>query len=207
MQALENPEGSPPRVVNPRTKETFVLLCVADYERLKEEEHDDSPWTSEEPQALAWEGASTRGGRTWTSTTMPRRSPEPRRRDPGPLPAPVWAAREEAACRRRAVRCPRGSRQHGSRRRGPEELDDGRRPSLSVHRREHTRGKGHRVDPRFRRVLPGARDCMHAGRIGVGHFSGRLCGRKNDRHRSTDSRPICWAYTDVDPSHRSEEAP
>ena len=26
MQALENPEATPPRIVNPRTKETFVLL-------------------------------------------------------------------------------------------------------------------------------------------------------------------------------------
>jgi hypothetical protein len=55
VQALENPESTPPRVVNPRTKETFVLLRVADYERLTEEEYDDSPWTREELQALAWE--------------------------------------------------------------------------------------------------------------------------------------------------------
>jgi hypothetical protein len=55
MQALENPEVTPPRVVNPRTKETFVLLRVDEYERLKEDEYDDSPWTREELQALAWE--------------------------------------------------------------------------------------------------------------------------------------------------------
>ena len=55
MQALENPEATPPRVVNPRTKETFVLLRVDEYERLKEQEYDDSPWTREELQALAWE--------------------------------------------------------------------------------------------------------------------------------------------------------
>ena len=53
-QALERPESSPPRVVNRRTKETFVLLRVDEYERLKEE-YDDSPWTREELQALAWE--------------------------------------------------------------------------------------------------------------------------------------------------------
>jgi uncharacterized protein (DUF433 family) len=29
LQALENPDGVPPRLVNPRTKETFVLLRVA----------------------------------------------------------------------------------------------------------------------------------------------------------------------------------
>jgi hypothetical protein len=40
--------------VNPRTKETFVLLRVDAYERLKEE-YDDTPWTREELEALAWE--------------------------------------------------------------------------------------------------------------------------------------------------------
>ena len=54
MKALENPEALPPRIVNPRTKETFVLLRVEDYERLQEG-YDDSPWTREELQALAWE--------------------------------------------------------------------------------------------------------------------------------------------------------
>lgn len=55
MHALDNPKASPPRVVDPRTNETFVLLRVDEYERLKEEEYDDSPWTREELQALAWE--------------------------------------------------------------------------------------------------------------------------------------------------------
>jgi PHD/YefM family antitoxin component YafN of YafNO toxin-antitoxin module len=54
IQALENSEAAPPRIVNPRTKETFVLVRVEEYERLKEE-YDDSPWTREELQALAWE--------------------------------------------------------------------------------------------------------------------------------------------------------
>jgi hypothetical protein len=40
--------------VNPRTKETFVLLTIDEYKQLKEEEYDDSPWTSEELQTLAW---------------------------------------------------------------------------------------------------------------------------------------------------------
>ena len=55
MQALENPDATPPRVVNPRTKETFVLLRIDEYERLKDDQYDDSPWTREELQALAWE--------------------------------------------------------------------------------------------------------------------------------------------------------
>ena len=55
LQALQHPESTPPRVVNPRTRETFVLLRVDEYERLKQDEYDDSPWTREELQALAWQ--------------------------------------------------------------------------------------------------------------------------------------------------------
>jgi hypothetical protein len=61
MRALENPEATPPRVVNPRTRETFVLLRIDEYERLKGEEYDDSPWTREELQGLAWEAAEHTG--------------------------------------------------------------------------------------------------------------------------------------------------
>jgi PHD/YefM family antitoxin component YafN of YafNO toxin-antitoxin module len=55
LLALENSEAIPPLVVNPRTKETFVLLRVDEYERLEEDEYDDSLWTREELEALAWE--------------------------------------------------------------------------------------------------------------------------------------------------------
>jgi PHD/YefM family antitoxin component YafN of YafNO toxin-antitoxin module len=61
VHELENPEATPPRVVNPRTKETFVLLRLEEYERLKEDEYDDSPWTREELQALAWEAGKQAG--------------------------------------------------------------------------------------------------------------------------------------------------
>ena len=61
MQALETSEAAPPRIVNPRTKETFVLLRVDEYERLKEDQYDDSPWTSAERHALAWEAGKHAG--------------------------------------------------------------------------------------------------------------------------------------------------
>jgi hypothetical protein len=61
VRALENPDASPPRVVNPRTGESFVLLRVEEYERLKEDEYDDSPWTREELEALAWEAGKHAG--------------------------------------------------------------------------------------------------------------------------------------------------
>ena len=60
MGAMESAAADPPRVVNPRTNETFVLLRVDEYERLKEE-YDDSPWTREELQALAWEAGKHAG--------------------------------------------------------------------------------------------------------------------------------------------------
>lgn len=53
MQALADPQADPPRVVNPRTQETFALVRPDEYERLKQEEYDDSPWTREELEALA----------------------------------------------------------------------------------------------------------------------------------------------------------
>ena len=55
VEALEQATSTPPRLVHPRTNKMFVLLPVEEYERLMEEEYDDSPWTREELQALAWE--------------------------------------------------------------------------------------------------------------------------------------------------------
>jgi hypothetical protein len=70
--ALEAPENTPPRVVNPQTNETFVLLHIEEYERLKEE-YDDSPWTSEERHALAWEAGKHAG---WEDMDEYNRIPE-----------------------------------------------------------------------------------------------------------------------------------
>jgi hypothetical protein len=61
IRGLRSLQRTPPRVVNPRTKETLVLLRVDEYERLEEDEYDDSPWTREELQALAWEVAERTG--------------------------------------------------------------------------------------------------------------------------------------------------
>jgi hypothetical protein len=61
MEAVRHGTPEPPRVVNPRTKETFVLLPIDEYKRLKESEYDDSPWTREELHALAWEAGKQIG--------------------------------------------------------------------------------------------------------------------------------------------------
>jgi len=60
-QALETSQATPPRILNPRTRETFVLLSVEEYQRLTEGDYDDSPWTSEEMEALAWEAGRMLG--------------------------------------------------------------------------------------------------------------------------------------------------
>jgi len=61
---MEHPGAVPPRLVNPRTNATFVLLRVDEYERLRED-YDDSPWTREELQALAWEAGKAAGWEGW----------------------------------------------------------------------------------------------------------------------------------------------
>ena len=60
-RALEVPDALPPQIVNPLTGETFVLLPTEQYQRLKDDEYDDSPWTSEERHALAWESGKHAG--------------------------------------------------------------------------------------------------------------------------------------------------
>ncbi len=47
--------------MNPLTKETFVLLTIDEYERINEEEYDDSPWAQEELHLLAWEAGKETG--------------------------------------------------------------------------------------------------------------------------------------------------
>ena len=61
MQALDSPATSTARIVNPRTNETFVLRHVDEYERLKGDEYDDSPCTSAERHALAWQAGKRAG--------------------------------------------------------------------------------------------------------------------------------------------------
>jgi hypothetical protein len=61
VDALESTEPAPLCLVNPRTKEAYVLLPVDEYERLKQDEYDDTPWTREELQALAWDAGKQIG--------------------------------------------------------------------------------------------------------------------------------------------------
>jgi hypothetical protein len=54
VQALNSNGSDPPRIVHPRTGEVFVLLRSDEYERLRQNQYDDEPWTREELEALAW---------------------------------------------------------------------------------------------------------------------------------------------------------
>ena len=56
IEALKSPEAAPPRIINPETQETFVLLRIEEFERLKDA-YDDSSWTREELQVMAWDVA------------------------------------------------------------------------------------------------------------------------------------------------------
>jgi PHD/YefM family antitoxin component YafN of YafNO toxin-antitoxin module len=58
---MEKLDATPLRLVNPRTKEMFVLIPAEEYARLKEADYDDSPWTREELHALAWEAGKRAG--------------------------------------------------------------------------------------------------------------------------------------------------
>lgn len=56
---LEGPE--PARARDPQTNQTYVLVRAEVYERIKELLYDDSPWTDEEMDLLAWEAGQTAG--------------------------------------------------------------------------------------------------------------------------------------------------
>lgn len=59
VQALEQPEVFPARLVNPKTQQRFVLLSEEEYERLLG--NDAGPWTDEERDLLRAEAVETLG--------------------------------------------------------------------------------------------------------------------------------------------------
>ena len=54
-KAIETQKREPVRLLDPVTQESYVLLRAEEYNRLKESEYDDSPWTDEEMDMLAAE--------------------------------------------------------------------------------------------------------------------------------------------------------
>jgi hypothetical protein len=50
-----------PVVVDPKTKTSYVLVRQDLYERLIDKDYDDSSWTDEEMELLAWEAGKQAG--------------------------------------------------------------------------------------------------------------------------------------------------
>lgn len=61
IQAMNGPVAGPPRLVNPHTNETYVLISLKEFERLRQDAYDDSPWTGEDRLALAWQAGARAG--------------------------------------------------------------------------------------------------------------------------------------------------
>jgi hypothetical protein len=59
LQSLETPQAVPPRLVNPKTQQRFVLLPEEEYERLTH--YDTDPWTDEERDRLRAEAVDKLG--------------------------------------------------------------------------------------------------------------------------------------------------
>jgi hypothetical protein len=57
LRALPEAGAGPHLVLDPRTNQDFVLIRLAEYERLTANVYDDSPWTRDELAAVAWESA------------------------------------------------------------------------------------------------------------------------------------------------------
>ncbi len=60
-QAIAASVETPPVVQDPKTKTCYVLLRQEVYEQLTSEQYDDSPWTDEEMELLAWEAGKLAG--------------------------------------------------------------------------------------------------------------------------------------------------
>jgi hypothetical protein len=61
IAALNEPHAGPTQAVNPVTRETYVLLSLEEYRRLKAVEYDDTGWTRDELHTQAWEAGRSLG--------------------------------------------------------------------------------------------------------------------------------------------------
>jgi hypothetical protein len=60
-QLVKEHPDTPIELVNPETRQAFVLIPAEVYERLTHGDYDDSPWTEEEMDLLAAEDADRLG--------------------------------------------------------------------------------------------------------------------------------------------------
>jgi hypothetical protein len=61
LDAVAASAETPPTLIDPNTQAAYVLIRKELYERLLAAEYDDSPWTAEERDVLAWEAGKHAG--------------------------------------------------------------------------------------------------------------------------------------------------
>ena len=54
-------DTAPVRVTDPETSREYIVIRKEAYDRLQELLYDDSPWTDEEMELLAWEAGKSAG--------------------------------------------------------------------------------------------------------------------------------------------------
>jgi hypothetical protein len=58
---LQTADTLPVQVTDPETRREYVILTKESYDRMQESLYDDSPWTDEEMELLAWEAGKLAG--------------------------------------------------------------------------------------------------------------------------------------------------
>lgn len=58
---LQTAASSPVQVTDPETQREYVVIPKETYDRMQESLYDDSPWTDEEMELLAWEAGKLAG--------------------------------------------------------------------------------------------------------------------------------------------------
>ncbi|HEX7376436.1 MAG TPA: hypothetical protein VF278_04955 [Pirellulales bacterium] len=61
LEAVAFRPGVPPTLIDPHTRTTYVLIRKDLYEQLLSGDYDDSPWTAEERDMLAWDAGKHAG--------------------------------------------------------------------------------------------------------------------------------------------------
>lgn len=83
VRSLETPAAIPPRLINPKTKQRFVLLPEEEYERLSR--YDADSWTDEERDLLRAEAVEALGWEDMEAYQVEITSNLTRRTDPANL--------------------------------------------------------------------------------------------------------------------------
>ncbi len=61
IRAVAECGETPPTLVDPKTQTQYLLIRKVVYDPRTDPDYDDSPWTSEEREALAWEAGKHAG--------------------------------------------------------------------------------------------------------------------------------------------------